>query len=153
MDIQKLENIFLIVGIKILLVSGQPSGGKDVYITQSDVRQIQLAKGAIATAISTLMDMMNVQPDELGKVYLAGAFGNYIKEESAVTIGLLPQIGPDKIEFIGDAALAGAEMALLNTTFLSLANRLARMTQFVELAATDDFQERFVDNIPFPDTL
>ena len=120
-----------------------------VFLNQSDIRQIQLAKAAIHAGIKLLMKKLNIEAGDIEQVFLAGAFGNYIRRESALKIGLLPDIAPDKIHFIGNAAASGAQMILLSTQSRAKAKQLAQKIQYIELANSPDFQEVFADCINF----
>ena len=85
-----------------------------ITLTQRDIRELQSAKGAIATGISSLMELMGVMADDLEQVLLAGAFGTYIDPQSARVIGLVPPVPVDEIVAVGNAAGEGAKMALLS---------------------------------------
>lgn len=123
--------------------------GRDIYITQKDVREVQLAKGAILAGIQIMMQELKLEDSHLNNVLLAGAFGNYIKKESALAIGLLPAVSLDKVISIGNAAGAGACMALLSKSSLEEANRLAREVNHIELAAHPDFQDVYLQAMYF----
>jgi uncharacterized 2Fe-2S/4Fe-4S cluster protein (DUF4445 family) len=114
--------------------------GEDIVLTQKDIREVQLAKGAILAGIEILMENMGVDNTMLDEIILAGAFGNYINKGSAVQIGLLPQVSEDKINNIGNAAGAGACMALLSKKELLEAELQSQETQHVELADHPRFE-------------
>ncbi len=122
---------------------------KNIYVNQRDVRQIQLAKAAIQAGIKLLLRQLNINYNDIEKVLLAGAFGNYIRKESALKIGLLPPIAPEKIQFIGNAAASGVQMLLLSTETRIKAKQLAKKIQYIELANIPDFQDVFVDCLAF----
>lgn len=123
-----------------------------VFITQQDVREVQLAKSAIAAGIQVLMNEMGVGFDQVGGLFLAGGFGNYIDRESAVKIGLLPQELADRIHPVGNAAGAGARRAVVNQDEWTAADEiLPGMMRYVELSARADFQELFVEKMMFGD--
>ena len=133
------------------LVSPEDSGnGKGVWLTQKDIREVQLAKAAIAAGIRILMKTISVTEDDIRCLYIAGAFGNYMDPSSAGAIGLIPPSLADRIRPIGNAAGEGAKIALLNTDEWKLSNRLTEMVEFVELAALPEFQDCFVDELEFP---
>jgi len=134
-----------------VLVASKTEGAKrNIYFTQNDVRQLQLAKGAIATAIDLLLSEYGATAADIQALYLAGAFGNYIRKDHAQRIGLIPKLPLDRIQVIGDAALEGAKFVLLNTHYRETAERIARQTEFVELAGRPDFQDTFAANMSFP---
>lgn len=135
-----------------LLADPSESGnGKPVYLSQKDIREVQLAKGAIAAGIALLAKQMGITLEEIEQVYIAGAFGNYMDPRGACRIGMLPGILKDRIIPVGNAAGEGAKLALLSKEELARAERLARHTEFLELAALPEFQDQFVDELEFPE--
>ncbi|MCG6944583.1 MAG: ASKHA domain-containing protein [Deltaproteobacteria bacterium] len=123
---------------------------KRIYLSQKDVRELQLAKGAVAAGIQILMDEMSFGIRDIDVVYLAGAFGNYIHPQSALRIGLIPKVDPKIIYTIGNAASTGASMVLLAKGYWKMANDLARSIEHVELSTRPDFNEYFIENLNFP---
>ena len=119
---------------------------RDIFLTQLDIREFQLAKSAIASAWQILCQELGCKPETIDEIYIAGAFGNFIRPETAVKLGLVPQVALDKIHFIGNASLEGARMALLNRKNMNYAQLLAEETRFIELAGRPDFQETYVLN-------
>lgn len=134
-----------------VLVPPDASGnGKGVYLTQKDIREVQLAKAAIAAGIRVLMKTLSVTEKDISCLYIAGAFGNYMDPASAGAIGLIPPSLVERIRPIGNAAGEGAKIALLNAEEWQLADRLTAAVDFVELAALPEFQDCFVDELEFP---
>jgi len=123
---------------------------RPIYLTQKDVRELQLAKGAIAAGIRTLMDEMGIGPQDVQRVYLAGALGNYVSPRSAARIGLLPGLNPESITSLGNAASTGASMVLLSKYYWQMANDLADFIEHIELSSRVDFNEYFVEHLDFP---
>lgn len=123
--------------------------GEPVVITQQDIREVQLAKGAICAGMKTMMKMLQIKEQELNHIYLAGAFGNYIDKKSALAIGLLPDVPEEKIQPIGNAAGAGACMALLSGASRKLVKSLAQEVKHVELSMNMDFQEEYLKAMNF----
>ncbi|MGE5351051.1 MAG: ASKHA domain-containing protein [Acidobacteriota bacterium] len=121
-----------------------------VMLTQKDIREVQLAKAAISAGISILMKELNITESEIGEVFVAGAFGNHLKGEDAVEIGMLPRVKPDKIKFIGNAALAGAGAVLLSEEARLKAERLSEIVEYIEISGREDFQDIFVNSMFFP---
>lgn len=123
--------------------------GAEVIFNQEDVRQVQLAKSAIRTAIEILLGKAGLELRDLDLVLLAGAFGSYIDPEQAIRIGLLPAVKPEIIKNVGNAAAQGAVLALLSSSYQEAARTLSAGVQYVELATHDDFQRLFINNINF----
>lgn len=136
---------------QFVLAWAKDSGnGQDIAITQQDIRQLQLAKGAIYSGILMLKKVMGVEDGQIKELMLAGGFGNYINIASAVRIHLLPDLPIEKISYVGNAAALGAQMALLSETERNRAVALARSIEHVSLAARPDFQDIFIEAICFP---
>ena len=119
----------------------------EVTLTQTDIRELQLAKGAIAAGIRILLRELHLHPGDLRTVYLAGAFGNYVKTASAHRIGLVP-FPPDAIVSSGNTALRGAKRVLFEE--MSGVEALAARIEHVSLHAHRDFQDIYVDEMSFP---
>jgi uncharacterized 2Fe-2S/4Fe-4S cluster protein (DUF4445 family) len=120
-------------------------GRHSVVLTQPDVRELQLAKGAVRAGISILLDEYGIDHQDIAEVLLAGAFGSYINPASALSIGLVPPVALQKITAVGNAAGQGAALALLSTQLREEAVSISRSVQYVELAARPDFMERFME--------
>lgn len=118
---------------------------RDIIITQRDIRQMQLAKAAIQAGIKILMRKLHVTDNEIEQIFLAGAFGNYIRPESALRIGLLPSGDTQRLHFIGNAAVSGAQMILLSRQSRDHALKLARAIEYVEIANETDFHDIYAD--------
>jgi uncharacterized 2Fe-2S/4Fe-4S cluster protein (DUF4445 family) len=123
---------------------------KPIYLTQKDVRELQLAKGAVAAGIQTLMDTMGIGVHEIDHVYLAGALGNYVHPYSAMRIGLIPSVNPEIIQSLGNAASTGASMVMLSRAYWQMANELSHSIEHVELSTRLDFNEYFIESLNFP---
>lgn len=132
-----------------VLACGREGGGQDVVLTQADIRQVQLAKGAIRAGIKLLLKKVGIEEFDVQKLLLAGAFGNYIRRESALRIGLLPHVPPERIHFVGNAACTGAEMTLLSSQCRDHAQRLARKIRYVEIAHEEEFADVFAESMAF----
>lgn len=135
---------------EFVLVKEDESGkNRRIGITQGDVRQLQLAKSAIYSGIRMLQSVMKISDDEIRQLMLCGGFGNYINIESAKTIRLLPDLEHERISYVGNAALLGAQMALLSETERINAFEITKQIEHVALAARPDFQDIFVDSMAF----
>lgn len=135
-----------------IVVVGPGDGGapREIVLTQDDVRQVQLAKGAIASGIAMLQHIAGVTAEAVTELMLAGGFGNYVSIASAVRIGLIPALPADRIRYVGNAASLGAQMCLLSETERARAERLAQRIEHVSLAAHPDFETLFVEAMNFP---
>ncbi|MGB9840786.1 ASKHA domain-containing protein [Thermovenabulum sp.] len=143
------DRIRNINGIMSFILENETSTGKPVYINQKDIRELQLAKGAIAAGIQVLLTLYGAKVEDIKEVLLAGAFGNYLKPESACKIGLIPRELEGKIKGIGNAAGVGAKLALLSKHELERANQLSKKIKYVELSAVKEFNSFFANNIGF----
>jgi uncharacterized 2Fe-2S/4Fe-4S cluster protein (DUF4445 family) len=126
----------------------ETSIGRDIPMTQQDVRQIQLAKAALYVAATTLMKRSNLQSPD--KIILAGGFGSYIDKEKAMLIGLIPDCELDKVYAIGNAAGDGARIALLNVEKRNEIDSVTRKVERFELPTDPDFQNNFMLATSFP---
>lgn len=124
-------------------------GADDVVLSQSDIREVQLAKGAILAGIQTLMHELDMSVEEVDSVMLAGAFGNYISRDSALRIGLLPQVPLERVVPIGNAAGVGCCMTLLSEGQRERAARMAREVKHVELSHNMVFQDFYMTAMTF----
>jgi len=125
---------------------GQPA----ITFTQSDVRQVQLAKAAIRTGIKILLQGSGYTENDLRRVLLAGAFGAGLDWQNSIAIGLLPDLPLDRFHAIGNAAAAGARRVLLSRTCRRRADLLALRVRHLELAAQPDFDARFLAALALP---
>jgi len=137
-------------GNKFLLVKGKETeNGKSVYLTQKDIREVQLAKAAIFAGIKILLKEVNIPQEDIQKILLAGAFGNFIDKKSATRIGLIPYLPLGKIESVGNAAGRGAEIVLLSEKTREICEKISKDTKYIELSSRADFQEEFVEAMFF----
>ena len=122
---------------------------ENVVLTQKDVREVQLAKAAIRAGIELLAERLGVQVEDIQKVYLAGAFGNYMNPASACRIGMIPPVLQDRIVPIGNAAGEGAKLCALSRKEFAYGQEMAKNTEFLELASLPQFQDCYVDALLF----
>ena len=123
---------------------------RPLYLTQRDVREFQLAKGAIAAGVKTLMDEIGIGVQDINHVYLAGALGNYVDPYSTIRTGLLPRINAEIIRSLGNAASTGASMVLLSKNYWQIAKDLTNFIEHVELSSRSGFNQYFVEHMDFP---
>lgn len=135
----------------VLAFARESATSEDIVITQGDIREIQLVKSSICTGAEVLMETLGVAQDDIEQVLIAGAFGNYIDIDSAIAIGLIPQVERQKIHPVGNAAGAGAVKVLLSEKYLERCYSIAKEAEFVELANNPGFQSRFIKNLSFPE--
>lgn len=121
----------------------------EVTLTQRDIRMVQLAKGAICAGIHTLLETAEIPARQPDRLAIAGGFGSYLDLGSAARIGLIPPALAEKGESLGNAALTGACMLLLNQAFLEESGTLARQAQVVELSANPIFAKHYIDAMSF----
>jgi uncharacterized 2Fe-2S/4Fe-4S cluster protein (DUF4445 family) len=134
-------------------VEGKPAFkvAEGVLFTQRDVREVQLAKAAIAAGIQLLLKKKDMCIGDIRHILIAGAFGNYMYPSSACRIGLIPPELESKVIPAGNAAGMGARMAVLSNGEWRRAARLAQSANYLELATHPDFEDCFVDELAFPD--
>lgn len=121
----------------------------EIYLTQNDIREVQLAKGAIAAGIELMAQYLSITLEQIDKVLLAGAFGSFMDAENACRIGLLPEVLQGKIEAVGNAAGSGAKLLACDKDMLPLTQVLAEKIEFLELASLPNFQRVFAKNMNF----
>ncbi len=127
----------------ILVPKGEGGTDRDIVVSRRDVGEIQLAKGAISAGINTLLTETGVQPFDLGRVYVAGAFGTYINIESALAIGMFPPLPHERFSQVGNAAGMGARLALISKRERARAQELAQKVEYIELTTYPRFAEEF----------
>ncbi|MES0446667.1 MAG: ASKHA domain-containing protein [Desulfobacterales bacterium] len=123
---------------------------RPVVLTQKDIRELQLAKAAIAAGIKILLKTIGAGIEDIDTVYLAGALGNYVHPLSAMRIGLLPKVNPEKIVSLGNAASAGANMILLSKHYWEKSAEIATSLEHIELSGHTDFFDSFIEEMNFP---
>ena len=135
-------------GAYVLALPEQTTSGQTLYVTQEDVRNIQLAKAALYAGAKILMNRAGIERVE--RIVLAGAFGSYIDPLYALVLGLIPDCDPQKVVAVGNAAGDGARIALLNRAKRAEAQEIAVRARYIETAVAEDFQDEFVGAIHIP---
>lgn len=125
--------------------------GGDVALQPQDIRAVQLAKAAIAAGMEMLAETAGVSMDEIKTLYIAGGFGSHLNVESAVKIGLLPEILMDRAKILGNAALSGAVQVLLDREARGTLSDIAEKSQHVNLGGNPKFNEKYIDMMFFGD--
>ncbi|MDQ7781410.1 MAG: ASKHA domain-containing protein [Desulfomonilaceae bacterium] len=132
----------------VIAWANETSIGKDVVITQKDVRQIQLGKGALYTGCKLMMRRMGLEKVDVIKI--AGAFGTHVDKTKALIMGLFPDCDLDRVLAVGNAAGDGARAALLNREKREEANWVAVNVEYIELTVEGDFQQQFMEAMQVP---
>jgi uncharacterized 2Fe-2S/4Fe-4S cluster protein (DUF4445 family) len=132
----------------VLAWAEETSINTDITVTQSDVRALQLAKGALYAGAKLMMKRLGIET--LDRVILAGAFGSHISREASLTLGMFPDCEIDKVYAVGNAAGDGARMALLNRSKRTEANEKARWVEFIEIATDPTFEKEFMQAMHIP---
>ena len=138
----------------LIEVDGQPAFRltDKVFITQSDVRKLQLGKGAIAAGLQVLMNACNLDCSEVAELLLAGGFGSYIRPESAARIGLIPAELLPVTRAIGNSAAFGAQMALVSREVKQRLTALQNNMEYLELSGLPEFNDAYLEAMMFPET-
>ena len=121
----------------------------NVYLTARDVRQLQLAKAAVAAGIRVLLKKAELRPEEVDRLYLAGGFGAYMDVKSAAAIGMLPEMLTDKTVLLGNASLSGARMALLSMDARQKLYAIQHACRYLELSGDADFNREYPEQMFF----
>lgn len=126
------------------------SENKDIIVTQQDVREFQLAKGAIYAGTIILTKLLGVSVNDIEEIIIAGTFGSFMRKESLQRVGLLPSVPLSKISIVGNAACLGAKRVLINQSEQKNAETIAASVEHINLADRADFQEEFMNALTFP---
>jgi uncharacterized 2Fe-2S/4Fe-4S cluster protein (DUF4445 family) len=149
------QRVVLHEGRAAFLLASEAETGTDrpIVLTQRDLRELQLATGAIRAGVTSLLRKAGLRPDDLQRVLIGGGFGNFIRRSNAQRIGLLPsEVEHRRIRYMGNTSLAGARLVALSRPARQLAEQLARRTQHVDLSTDAGFQQAFADSMIFPET-
>ena len=146
-----LERLIDLDGQTAFVVSELDAREKIVF-TQADVRQIQLAAGAIRSGVRLLLEQSELKPESIKTLYLAGGFGNFIRPENAQRIGLLlPEIPLECIRFCGNTSLAGAKILAKNASARFRAEQIVGITKHLDLSTCPNFTQIFGESMLFPE--
>ncbi|MEN6325414.1 MAG: ASKHA domain-containing protein [Syntrophomonas sp.] len=135
---------------RYLLIPSSDYCPNGIFISQADIRQVQLAKSAIVTGIKILMEQTGLDESRVSKVYVAGAFGAYLKPANLIRLGFFPDNWRDRITFVGNTSRMGAIMALLSSSSRSRMEETAQKINYIELESSPGFEKMFVDEMSFP---
>ncbi len=118
--------------------------GRDIVLSEGDIEELLLAKAAIYSACSVMLERRGLKADELSKIYVAGAFGESIDPVNVVAMGMLPEVEPEKIVFAGNTAVTGAKAILVSKVARGIAERLPDEVQYHELSLDPEFNKEFI---------
>lgn len=129
----------------VVVDASATGNSRPIFVTQHDIRELQLAKGAIRCGIETLFQHTGIGPADLDRVIIAGAFGTYIDVASALTVGLLPPVAHERVAQVGNAAGTGARLALISRRQRARAGEIADRVHYLELARAPRFMRNFAE--------
>ncbi|MGD0240059.1 MAG: ASKHA domain-containing protein [Streptosporangiaceae bacterium] len=135
---------------RVFVLHWRGAAEDSIYLSQRDVRELQFAKAAIATGWQILLEEAGLTAADVKQVLLAGSFGSYLSAASAIRIGLVPKIPVMRVVAAGNVAGEGAKMALLSLRERAGGLALLEEVRYVELSDRGDFNDRFVEQLPFP---
>lgn len=140
-------------GPEFVLVWKEESGiDKDIVITESDIKNLLRAKGAIFAGIRSMLELVALDMTSIDKVLIAGGFGNYLNLDDAIRIGLLPDLDRRKYQFVGNTSLKGAQAVLLSTEAYKHSLEIGKKMTYLELSVGNTFMEEFVSATFIPHT-
>ena len=115
----------------------------EIAITQADIDNLIRSKAGVFASIKVLMESTQTKAQDLDTVYLAGGFGNFLNVERAVTIGMLPDVPPEKIQFVGNTSIAGAKTVLLSRKALEATEEIASSMTYFDLMSHPGYMDEF----------
>ena len=124
-------------------------GERNIYLTQSDIRQVQFCKGAILSGILTLMQRLGLEDREIDRVIVAGQFGKHLNPESLTGAGLIPASLKERISYIGNSSMMGAHLCLLNQNERRRAEEVAKNIEYIELSVSPGYEKLFTKCLQF----
>jgi uncharacterized 2Fe-2S/4Fe-4S cluster protein (DUF4445 family) len=137
----------------VIAWKNETATGREITITQKDIRELATCKGSNIHRMLNSNEEKESKEEDIDKLLIAGAFGNYINPENAKIIGLIPDIPTEKIRFVGNTAVMGAKMALISRELGQTAESLTKIVRYHELAADPDFNSEFINAIPIPNSI
>jgi uncharacterized 2Fe-2S/4Fe-4S cluster protein (DUF4445 family) len=136
----------------IVAQAEETATGEPIVITEDDISNLIKSKGAVLAAVRVLLKTLDMDFNDLEKVYVAGGFGAHLNIEKAIFIGLLPDVPKERIRFIGNSSLAGARFALLSTHVFHRAEEIANRMTYIELSVHPEFMNEFIAALFLPHT-
>ncbi|MEW6675543.1 MAG: ASKHA domain-containing protein [Nitrospirota bacterium] len=126
--------------------------GRDIVLTEVDIENIMRAKAAIYAGVSLLLKEVGITLDKIGRVYIAGGFGNYLSVDKAIILGMLPDLPEEKFKFLGNTSIAGAYLCLLSDTMRRKAEEIAGKMTYMELSVSRRFMDEYMSALFLPHT-
>ena len=123
---------------------------ENIFFTGEDIRNVQLAKAAIAAGIQTLLSLTDTKPEDISAFYIAGGFGTHLNLKSAIRIGLFPMALKNKVTILGNAALKGVASMLTNSAWIDRAHAVAINAKCINLGGNSEFNKYYIDEMFFP---
>jgi uncharacterized 2Fe-2S/4Fe-4S cluster protein (DUF4445 family) len=133
----------------LLISAGRSGHGREIVITRQDINEIQLAKGAIRTGLEVLMADAGVEPGQIDQFIVAGAFGTYLDLDSAIRVGMFPDLPHERFSQVGNAAGAGARQMLVSAAMRRKVAKLLPRVEYVELTTHPQFTKKFMASLYF----
>lgn len=139
-------------GVGRFILTRKSGGGREIYLTETDIENVITAKAAIFAALKILLTRLELDFADIRRFYIAGAFGNYLDIENAVTIGLIPRIPKDRVVFVGNTSIEGAKIAALYQDAFFELDRIREITTYYDLMGAHDYLEEFQKALFLPHT-
>ncbi len=137
--------------LEFVVVPREESGtGNDIVVTQRDIANILDSKAGVCALIATLLRKLRISISDIERVYICGGFATYLNLQNATYIGLIPEFPNAQVEYVGNGAIAGAYMALVNYELRSKAVEIAQMITYVDMVNDAEFLEEYNANLSFP---
>ncbi len=136
-------------GAYIIVPGSESKNGENILFTQKDIREVQLAKASVAAGIETLIEESKIGFDGIENLYIAGGFGNYIDQESAANIGLIPKVLLDRTQTVGNTAGLGAINCALSASNIAICDSIVNKTNYIELSSSSIFQMKYMEGMVF----
>ncbi len=136
----------------VLVWSEDAQTGQDIVITEGDLDNLLRAKAAVFAGITTLLNSVGVTTGDIDELLIAGGFGRYLELDKAITIGLLPEISPDRVKYIGNGSLLGSRIMLLSRDLRQQALQVCRKMTYLELSQDPSFMDEYVSALFMPHT-
>ncbi len=136
----------------VFAFAGEHGAERDIAIAQSDIENLIRSKAAVYAGLSTLLRKLQLDPGQISRLYLAGAFGSHLDVRRAVTIGMLPDLPADRVQYVGNTSLAGAQMCLVSRKAREQVSAIASAMTYVELSVEPGFMEEYVASMFLPHT-